>query len=150
MSMPLKGGVSLTKFAACRILTGLSVRCSTRTRASGSKPADFTHFQYFSIPAEFLTMTYGGVDQGRRRFLTATTTVVGAIGAAYTAVPFIASWTPSARAKARKCTHTQVPMQSMISMPTVGRFTISVTHHNIVPRYSQAVELNMQVRCMHS
>jgi ubiquinol-cytochrome c reductase iron-sulfur subunit len=45
-------------------------------------------------------MTYGGVDHGRRRFLTATTTVVGAVGAAYTAVPFVASWTPSARAKA--------------------------------------------------
>jgi ubiquinol-cytochrome c reductase iron-sulfur subunit len=45
-------------------------------------------------------MTYGGVDHGRRRFLTATTAVVGAVGAAYTAVPFVASWTPSARAKA--------------------------------------------------
>jgi len=45
-------------------------------------------------------MSYGGVDQGRRRFLTATTTVVGAVGAAYTAVPFIASWAPSARARA--------------------------------------------------
>ena len=45
-------------------------------------------------------MSYGGVDQGRRRFLTATTAVVGAVGAAYTAVPFVASWTPSARARA--------------------------------------------------
>ena len=45
-------------------------------------------------------MTYGGVDQGRRRFLTATTTVVGAVGAAYVAVPFVTSWQPSARAKA--------------------------------------------------
>jgi ubiquinol-cytochrome c reductase iron-sulfur subunit len=45
-------------------------------------------------------MSYGGVDQGRRRFLTATTAVVGAVGAAYTAVPFVASWAPSARARA--------------------------------------------------
>lgn len=45
-------------------------------------------------------MTYGGVDHGRRRFLTATTAVVGAVGAAHVAVPFVASWTPSARAKA--------------------------------------------------
>lgn len=45
-------------------------------------------------------MTYGGVDHGRRRFLTATTAVVGAIGATFAAVPFAASWTPSARAKA--------------------------------------------------
>ena len=30
----------------------------------------------------------------------ATTAVVGAVGAAHVAVPFVASWTPSARAKA--------------------------------------------------
>ena len=39
------------------------------------------------------------VNQGRRRFLTATTAVVGAIGAGFVAVPFIKSWNPSARAK---------------------------------------------------
>lgn len=39
------------------------------------------------------------VNQGRRRFLTATTAVVGAVGAAAAAVPFIKSWNPSARAK---------------------------------------------------
>ena len=39
------------------------------------------------------------VDQGRRRFLTATTAVVGAVGAGFVAVPFIKSWNPSARAK---------------------------------------------------
>jgi len=36
---------------------------------------------------------------GRRRFLTGTTAVVGAIGAGFAAVPFIKSWNPSARAK---------------------------------------------------
>lgn len=36
---------------------------------------------------------------GRRRFLTATTAVVGAVGAGFVAVPFIKSWNPSARAK---------------------------------------------------
>lgn len=40
------------------------------------------------------------VDPGRRRFLTATTSVVGAVGVACAAVPFIKSWEPSARAKA--------------------------------------------------
>ncbi|MHB8446881.1 MAG: ubiquinol-cytochrome c reductase iron-sulfur subunit [Rudaea sp.] len=40
------------------------------------------------------------VDPGRRRFLTATTSVVGAVGVACAAVPFIESWEPSARAKA--------------------------------------------------
>ena len=41
----------------------------------------------------------GTVDHGRRRFLTATTAVVGAVGAGFVAVPFIKSWNPSARAK---------------------------------------------------
>ena len=39
------------------------------------------------------------VNQGRRRFLTATTAVVGAVGAGFVAVPFIKSWNPSAKAK---------------------------------------------------
>ena len=39
------------------------------------------------------------VNEGRRRFLTATTAVVGAVGAGFAAVPFIKSWNPSARAK---------------------------------------------------
>jgi ubiquinol-cytochrome c reductase iron-sulfur subunit len=38
------------------------------------------------------------VDTGRRRFLTATTAVVGAIGVAGLAVPFVRSWLPSAEA----------------------------------------------------
>jgi ubiquinol-cytochrome c reductase iron-sulfur subunit len=44
---------------------------------------------------------HGGepVNEGRRRFLTATTAVVGAVGAGFVAVPFIKSWNPSARAK---------------------------------------------------
>ena len=40
------------------------------------------------------------VNNGRRRFLTAATAVVGGAGVAGAAVPFIASWNPSARAKA--------------------------------------------------
>lgn len=39
------------------------------------------------------------VNQGRRRLLTATTAVVGAVGAVGLAVPFIRSWQPSARAQ---------------------------------------------------
>ena len=38
-------------------------------------------------------------NQGRRRFLTATTAVVGAVGVGFVAVPFIKSWNPSAKAK---------------------------------------------------
>ena len=41
----------------------------------------------------------GPVNTGRRRFLTATTAVVGAVGAGSAAVPLIKSWNPSARAK---------------------------------------------------
>jgi len=40
------------------------------------------------------------VDHSRRRLLTAATVGTGAIGLAFAAVPFIASWKPSARAKA--------------------------------------------------
>ncbi|KRE88494.1 ubiquinol-cytochrome c reductase iron-sulfur subunit [Frateuria sp. Soil773] len=40
------------------------------------------------------------VDHGRRRFLTATTAVVGGVGVVAAVVPFIKSWEPSARAKA--------------------------------------------------
>ncbi len=40
------------------------------------------------------------IDRGRRQLLTAATTLTGAVGVAFAAVPFIASWKPSARAKA--------------------------------------------------
>ncbi|MCL9781489.1 ubiquinol-cytochrome c reductase iron-sulfur subunit [Vibrio sp. S4M6] len=40
------------------------------------------------------------LNNGRRRFLTATTAVVGGLGAVAVAVPFIKSWNPSAKAKA--------------------------------------------------
>ncbi|MBU0500146.1 MAG: ubiquinol-cytochrome c reductase iron-sulfur subunit [Gammaproteobacteria bacterium] len=45
-------------------------------------------------------MSADEVDLKKRRFLTAATSVVGAIGAVYAAVPFVASMNPSARAKA--------------------------------------------------
>jgi ubiquinol-cytochrome c reductase iron-sulfur subunit len=41
-----------------------------------------------------------GIDLKKRRMLTVATSAVAAVGAAYVAVPFIASWQPSARAKA--------------------------------------------------
>ena len=40
------------------------------------------------------------VDPGRRRFLTAATSVVGAVGTAFAVVPFLSSLQPSARAQA--------------------------------------------------
>jgi ubiquinol-cytochrome c reductase iron-sulfur subunit len=45
-------------------------------------------------------MTAEGVDLKKRRFLTAATSVVGAVGVGFVAVPFLASWSPSERAKA--------------------------------------------------
>ncbi|GGO68934.1 ubiquinol-cytochrome c reductase iron-sulfur subunit [Bowmanella pacifica] len=45
-------------------------------------------------------MSNAPVDNSRRRFLTIATSVVGGVGVAGVAVPFIASWNPSAKAKA--------------------------------------------------
>ncbi|MDY7218299.1 ubiquinol-cytochrome c reductase iron-sulfur subunit [Denitrificimonas sp. JX-1] len=45
-------------------------------------------------------MSNDGVNSGRRRFLVAATSVVGAVGAAGAAIPFLGSWAPSAKAKA--------------------------------------------------
>jgi len=43
-------------------------------------------------------MSNDGVNAGRRRFLVAATSVVGAAGAVGAAVPFVGSWFPSAKA----------------------------------------------------
>lgn len=45
-------------------------------------------------------MPSDGVNKKRRRFLVATTSAVGAVGAGFAAVPFIMSWKPSAKAQA--------------------------------------------------
>lgn len=45
-------------------------------------------------------MSNDGVNQGRRRVLTALTSAVGAAGVVGAAVPFVGSWNPSAKAKA--------------------------------------------------
>ena len=44
-------------------------------------------------------MSNAPVNHGRRRFLTIATSVVGGVGAIGAAVPFIASWNPSEKAK---------------------------------------------------
>ena len=43
--------------------------------------------------------TADDVNADRRRFLTATATVVGGVGTVFMAVPFLASWAPSEKAK---------------------------------------------------
>jgi ubiquinol-cytochrome c reductase iron-sulfur subunit len=45
-------------------------------------------------------MSNEGVDKGKRRLLTAATSVVGAVGAGFVAVPFISSMQPSAKTQA--------------------------------------------------
>lgn len=45
-------------------------------------------------------MNQNDVNQSRRRFLVGATSVVGAAGAVGAAVPFVASWSPSAKARA--------------------------------------------------
>jgi ubiquinol-cytochrome c reductase iron-sulfur subunit len=45
-------------------------------------------------------MSSDDVNKGRRRFLIAATSAVGAVGAGFAAVPFIQSWLPSAKAQA--------------------------------------------------
>ena len=56
------------------------------------------------------------VDFRKRRFLTAAATVVGGVGAVYVAVPFVASWLPSERAKAAGA-----PVQADISKLEAGQ-----------------------------
>lgn len=45
-------------------------------------------------------MSNDEINRGRRRVLTAVTSAVGAVGAVGAAVPFVGSWSPSAKAKA--------------------------------------------------
>ena len=61
-------------------------------------------------------MSGDGVDTSKRRFLTAAATVVGGVGAVYVAVPFVASWMPSERAKAAGA-----PVQADISKLEAGQ-----------------------------
>ena len=50
--------------------------------------------------AENVVVADGDADLSRRKFLTTATIAVGALGAVFAAVPFIASWKPSERARA--------------------------------------------------
>jgi ubiquinol-cytochrome c reductase iron-sulfur subunit len=61
-------------------------------------------------------MSGDGVDTSKRRFLTAAVSVVGGVGAVYAAVPFLASWMPSERAKAAGA-----PVEADISKLEVGQ-----------------------------
>ena len=61
-------------------------------------------------------MSTDTVDVARRRFLVNSTTVVGAVGAGFVCVPFLASWMPSERAK-----NAGAPVEADISRLEEGR-----------------------------
>jgi ubiquinol-cytochrome c reductase iron-sulfur subunit len=61
-------------------------------------------------------MAAESVNHGRRRFLTASTVVVGGIGGIFAAIPFISAWKPSARAVAAGA-----PVSADISKLAVGQ-----------------------------
>ena len=61
-------------------------------------------------------MSTDTVDEGKRRFLVNSTTVVGAVGAGFVCVPFLASWMPSERAK-----NAGAPIEADISRLEEGR-----------------------------
>jgi ubiquinol-cytochrome c reductase iron-sulfur subunit len=60
-------------------------------------------------------MAAESVNHGRRRFLTASTVVVGGVGGVFAAIPFINAWKPSARAVAAGA-----PVSADISKLAVG------------------------------
>ena len=66
-------------------------------------------------------MSTDGVDNSRRTFLVGLTAGVGALGAAAAVVPFVMSWTPSAKAKAAGA-----PITIDISKIEEGGFVINV------------------------
>ena len=61
------------------------------------------------------------VDLSRRKFLTSATIATGAVGAAFTAVPFIESWSPSESARAQG-----LPTELDISKIDPGQMTVAV------------------------
>ena len=70
-------------------------------------------------------MSNDGVNQGRRRFLTGATCVVGAAGVVGAAVPFVGSWSPSAKAKAAgapvKANISKIEMGQMVTFEWRGK-----------------------------
>lgn len=61
-------------------------------------------------------MSTDTVDNGKRRFLVASTSVVGAVGVGFVAVPFLSSWMPSERAK-----NAGAPIEADVSRLEEGR-----------------------------
>jgi ubiquinol-cytochrome c reductase iron-sulfur subunit len=71
--------------------------------------------------ADHAVVADGEVDLSRRKFLTGATIATGAVGAAFVAVPFIESWSPSERARAAG-----LPVELDISKIEPGQMTLAV------------------------
>ena len=65
------------------------------------------------------SLAESGTEDGRRRFLVAATSAVGAVGAAGIAVPFLSSWSPSEKAKAAGA-----PVKTDISKLELGQMVV--------------------------
>ncbi len=69
-------------------------------------------------------MANDDVNRGRRRFLTASTAVVGGVGVVAAAVPFVKSWQPSARARSAgapvKADISKIEKGQMVTFPWRG------------------------------
>ncbi|HTW38995.1 MAG TPA: ubiquinol-cytochrome c reductase iron-sulfur subunit [Steroidobacteraceae bacterium] len=66
-----------------------------------------------------------GLDDSRRKLLLSATTLIGAVGVAFTAVPFIESWLPSERARALGA-----PTEVDLSKIEPGQMIIAVWRRN--------------------
>ena len=103
-------------------------------------------------------MSASGVDLKKRRVLTAAATVVGAVGAGFVAVPFIASMQPSARAKAAGLTTKSGFMLGLgetgdeieglladladvgVDIVTIGQYLRPTSNHLPVVRFAEPAE----------
>lgn len=71
--------------------------------------------------ADHVVVADDEVDLSRRKFLTGATIATGAIGAAFTAVPFIESWSPSESARAQGA-----PVELDVSKIDPGQMAVTV------------------------
>src|SRR5512139_875966 len=78
-----------------------SLQRETSGRQVSSKGLDNLMSDHSGTSSAAISAPAGAeVDQDRRGFLTFAATATGAVGVAFAAVPFIASWSPSERARA--------------------------------------------------
>ncbi len=87
-------------------------------------------------------MSNQGVNKKRRQFLTAATSVVGAAGVVGVAVPFVASWNPSAKARAAGA-----PVKADISKLEPGQMVVVEWRGKpvyVVRRTAESLESLMQ------